>query len=121
MAKILIVDDQKAHRDLLKSILRKAGHTICAEAKNGEEALKAFIKHSPDITTMDLYMPKNDGLKGIQAIYTEDPDANIIVTTAANENKQLMQTIKSIVTAYIQKPFDETEILKAVDKALTRE
>lgn len=121
MARILIVDDEQSHRLLLAEILKKEGHEICAEAQNGKEALTYFLQYKPDLVTMDLYMPENDGLEGIQSIYAQDPDAKIIVTTSTNENKQLMQTVKSLVDYYIQKPFDEKEIIAAVNNALDKD
>lgn len=121
MAKILIVDDDAGHRLLLKQILETAGHNICAEAENGEEAIVQYKKHFPDIITMDLYMPDSDGIKGINAIYKANIDAKIIITTAIHENRHLMQTLKNLVCAYVEKPFDKKEILKAVNKALSED
>lgn len=118
MATILIVDDNAAHRLLLKQIVESEGHTVCGEAIDGEEAIDLYKETNPDIVAMDLCMPDSDGLVGIKEIYNYNINAKIIVTTATSENKQLMQTVKTIVSSYIQKPFNKTQIITAINEAL---
>jgi CheY-like chemotaxis protein len=65
--KILIVDDQKVNRLLLKKILEKTGsELLCAE--NGLEAINIFQQSKPDLILMDMVMPVMDGLEAIQKI-----------------------------------------------------
>lgn len=121
MATILIVDDNAAHRLLLKQIVEAEGHTVCGEAIDGKEALDLYKSTNADIVAMDLCMPENDGLVGIKDIYDYDINAKIIVTTATSENKQLMQTVKTIVNGYIQKPFEKKQIINAINEALSED
>ncbi|MHA1482924.1 MAG: response regulator, partial [Candidatus Heimdallarchaeaceae archaeon] len=81
MANILIVDDSTYLRVMIKKILRKLGHTIIAEANNGEEALVAYKQHRPDLVTMDIVMPKLNGLVAVKQILQMDSTANIIIVT----------------------------------------
>lgn len=68
MATILIVDDSKTSRKVLKNLLEADGHTIIGEAKDGEEGIALFKELHPDITTMDITMPVLDGLEAINNI-----------------------------------------------------
>ena len=72
MAKILIVDDSQMVRKALRIFLEAGNHEIVAEARNGVEAVRAYIKHRPDAVTMDLEMPEMDGIEATQKIIEFD-------------------------------------------------
>ena len=59
MAKILIVDDSRISRRVLRASLEKLGHTVIAEAGNGDEALRLYDEQKPDLVTMDITMPES--------------------------------------------------------------
>ena len=77
--RVMIVDD---HRLLRKGIARlldlEPGMTVVAEAGNGEEAVEQFRRHTPDVTLMDLELPRMDGIEAISAIRREYPNARMI-------------------------------------------
>ena len=62
MAKILIVDDSRTSRRMLKNILENSGQEIIGEASNGQEGFEQYIELQPDIITLDITMPVLDGL-----------------------------------------------------------
>ena len=68
MANILIVDDSRTSRKILRGILESAGFTIVAEATNGVEGYDKYVEFRPDIVTMDITMPVLDGLGGLKKI-----------------------------------------------------
>ena len=118
MANILIVDDSTYLRVMIKKILRKLGHTIIAEANNGEEALVAYKQHRPDLVTMDIVMPKLNGLVAVKQILQMDSNANIIIVTALGHEPMIRQAIKLGAKDFVIKPFKQDELVKAVDGAL---
>ena len=61
MAKILIVDDSKIFRKILRSTLTENGHEVVGEASNGQEALTLLSTAHPDLVTLDITMPVMDG------------------------------------------------------------
>lgn len=63
MGKILIVDDTLFMRTLLKNILFSGGHTIVGEAGDGDEAVEKYKELKPDLVTMDVVMPKMNGIE----------------------------------------------------------
>ncbi len=66
MARILIVDDSKTSRKFLRNMLEQAGHEIVAEAVDGAEGVEKFKVYRPDITTMDITMPKLGGIEAVR-------------------------------------------------------
>ena len=64
MANILIVDDSRTSRKILRRILEEAEHTIVGEAVNGEDGYLKYQELKPDVVTLDITMPKMDGLEG---------------------------------------------------------
>lgn len=115
MAKILIVDDSKTSRRILKGMLDECGHEVIAEAENGEEGYLKYKEIHPDIVTMDITMPKMDGLECLKVIKHYDADAKVIMVTAAGQKDKIMEAIKNGAAEFITKPFEKADIAKALD------
>ncbi|MCR5216973.1 MAG: response regulator [Lachnospiraceae bacterium] len=120
MANILIVDDSKTSRRMIRRVLEAAGHVIVAEASNGEEGVIAYQKERPDLVTMDVTMPVMDGIEALQVMLHEDPQAKVIMITALGQSERMVQAIKQGAIGFIAKPFQETEIINAVENALSK-
>ncbi|MBR1477074.1 MAG: response regulator [Lachnospiraceae bacterium] len=109
-ANILIVDDSRMSREMLRNILEKAGYNVVGEAANGEEGVEAYKKLKPDVVTMDITMPQKDGLQALKEILAFDADARIVMITAAGQQDKLIQALKEGAKRFINKPFNEVEI-----------
>ena len=72
MARILMVDDSKTSRKILRSILEENGHEVIEEAVNGQDGIDKYKELQPDITTMDITMPEMDGLEALRLIMEYD-------------------------------------------------
>lgn len=118
MAKILIVDDSSIARRNLATILADAGHTIVAEALNGEIAYIEYERYLPDLVTMDITMPTLDGIGAVKKIMNSFPDANIIMVSALDQKNMILLAIQSGAKHYIIKPFTGDKILKVVNEVL---
>lgn len=118
MANILIVDDSKTSRKILRGILEEAGHVIVGEGTNGEEAFLKYKELKPDIVTLDITMPKMDGLEALQILKKQDENARVIMITALGQKEKMIQAVKFGASEFITKPFEDDEVLKAVNKAL---
>ncbi|MCM1466634.1 MAG: response regulator [Alistipes sp.] len=118
MATVLIVDDSKTSRKILRGILEGAGHVIVGEGVNGEEAFLRYKELRPDIVTLDITMPKMDGLEALQILKKQDENARIIMITALGQKEKMIQAVKFGATEFITKPFEDEDVLKAVNKAL---
>lgn len=118
MAKILIVDDAKFMRTLVKDALVPRGHEIIGEAENGVEAVQLYKKLRPDLVTMDITMREKDGIEAAEEILLFDPNARIIMVTALGQENLLTRAIKIGVKDFVVKPFPPERLQKAADKAL---
>ena len=118
MAKILIVDDSKTSRKFLRNMLEQAGHEIVAEAVNGAEGVEKFRIYRPDITTMDITRPVLGRIDAVKDIIEIDPDAKIIMVTAAGQKANMIEALKKGAADFIQKPFDMDVIVNTIEKVM---
>lgn len=111
--KVLIVDDSKFTRDLIKRELLNYGCEIAGEAENGEEAINLYEKTRPDLVTMDIEMPVMNGIDSIEEIIKINPNALIIVIS--NEPKNKEDALKKGATSFLSKPFQPAFLWRQID------
>ena len=114
MKSVLIVDDSRTSRRILKDILDRAGYNIVGEAINGKEAVDMYDKLRPDIVTMDITMPEMDGIEALRIIKKEHPEAVIVMVTAAGQKDKMMEAVKLGAVEFVSKPFIEDTVLEAL-------
>lgn len=116
MAKILLVDDSKTSRKILRSILEENGHQIIGEAANGEDGVSKYQELNPDITTMDITMPVMDGIEALRLIMEFDKNAKVIMVTAAGQKTKMVDAVKYGAAEFIAKPFEAAQITDIINK-----
>jgi two-component system chemotaxis response regulator CheY len=119
MARVLIVDDAKFMRTLVKDALSSAGHEIVGEAENGNQAIEMYKSLKPDLVTMDITMREKDGLAAAADILKLDGAARIIMVTALGQEDLLAKAIKMGVKDFVVKPFPPDRLQQAAEKALS--
>lgn len=115
---VILVDDSKMSRNMLKAILEEAGYSVIAEAGNGEEALKAYKQHKPDLITLDITMPKMDGIELLKSLMDIDPSVKAIMITAAGQQSKLIEALKIGAKRFITKPFEKEEIILNINEVM---
>lgn len=115
---ILIVDDARVMRNIIKNTIAETNKYNLFEAKNGQEAIELYKENSPDLVTMDITMDIKNGVEAAEEILKIDPDARIIMVTALGQEKLLSKCIDMGIKDYIMKPFTKDRILSAITKAL---
>jgi len=116
MSKILIVDDSRTSRKILRNILEDAGHEIVGEAMDGQDGINKYKDIKPDIVTLDITMPVMDGLEALRKIKEDDPEAKVIMVTAAGQQSKMIDAIKFGASEFVTKPFEAEAIIKMVNK-----
>ena len=116
-AKVLIVDDSAMTRRNLRQILETAGCEV-VEAEDGLSALERYYIEKPDVVLLDLVMRGMYGLDVLQKLRELDAAARIVVVSADIQSSSLRLAEEAGAKAFINKPFDKTEILGALDAAL---
>ncbi len=115
---ILIVDDSRMSRTMLRGIFERGGYTVVMEAANGEDGVEAYKKYRPDIVTLDITMPKKDGIAALKEIMEFDPDALVVMITAAGQQDRLIDALKIGAKQFISKPYSEEEIIFNINSLL---
>ena len=112
--KVLIVDDSLVMRSLIKNILRDNDFEIAGEAANGKEAFERYKQLKPHLVTLDIVMPKEQGLDVLKKIIEYDPDAKVIIVSGLHQKSLVMQAMDSGAKDFVIKPFNKEDLLKAV-------
>ena len=115
--KILIVDDDSAHRKMLTTVLADEGYDI-VPATNGREAVEAVEASYFDLILMDIRMAEMDGLAAQQAIQAISPKIPIIMMTAYASVKTAIKAMKRGAFDYLTKPLDIDEVKLLTERAL---
>ncbi len=115
---ILIVDDEKEIRELLRLYIEKDGYAVL-QAENGLEALKQTDCANIDLAVIDIMMPELDGYQLIKAL-RERGDMPIIVVSAKTENHEKILGLDLGADDYVTKPFDPLEVVARIRARLRR-
>ncbi len=117
--RILIAEDESIIRMDLRSLLETAGFEVCAEARDGEEAVALARSEQPDLAILDVKMPNLDGIEAARRILEERP-IPIVMVTAYAERELVSRAVEAGVFGYLVKPFRETDLLPAIETARVR-
>jgi response regulator NasT len=117
--RILVAEDETIIRLDLKEILERAGFEICAEARDGEEAVRLARAEKPDLAVLDVKMPRLDGIEAARRILAERP-IPIVMLTAYGQDELVARAVEAGVFGYLVKPFRETDLLPAIQAATAR-
>lgn len=111
---VLVVDDSKMSRKMLRTILEEEGFAVVAEAGNGEEGVEAYKKYRPAVVTMDITMPKLDGIGALREIMTYDSNAKVVMITAAGQQQKIIEALKLGAEKFITKPFERSDVVSTI-------
>ncbi len=117
MEKILIVDDSRTSRRIMRNLLLEEGYEV-VEAENGEEGVQKYKEETPSAVTMDITMPIKDGLEALKEIREYDSEAKVIMVTAAGQESKVMEAVKLGAAEFVTKPFEKEKIVETVRKVV---
>lgn len=113
--RIMVVDDHLVLRAGIAAILQgQPDMTLIAEAANGAEAVEQFLVARPDVTLMDLQMPRMNGVDAIVAIRKESPRARILVLTTYAGDVQALRALRAGASGYLLKSTLRKELLDTI-------
>jgi len=117
MARILVVDDEIAIVDILKSFLEEKEHKVFT-AYDGVEAVEVTKRERPHVILLDIYLPKMDGIQVLKAVREFDDTIGIIIMTGFREKDVAQEALKLGAFDYINKPFDFDYLERALETKL---
>lgn len=118
--KVLIIDDSPVLRIMLSEMLKSLGHTVLGEADSGASGLKAFRELKPELVTLDISLPDENGLQVLEKLRKLDPAARVIVVTGNDQKAVEAAALKLRALGVLHKPFDEAELAAMLEKATKR-
>lgn len=113
--RVLIADDHHLVLEGLALIVgREPGFAVVGKARDGAEAVELFRRTRPDVTLMDLQMPRLDGVEAIRAICSEVLTARILVLTTFDGDEDIYRGLRAGARGYLLKDEDPTQLLVAI-------
>lgn len=110
MPTVLIVDDTLFMRVKVGNMFKEWGFEVVGEAANGKEAVELFKQYQPDLVMMDVTMPIKSGLDAVKEILPQYPNANIIMLSALDQQKIIVEAIEAGAKDFIIKPFEQNQL-----------
>lgn len=119
MTTVVLADDHQLLRHALKRALEDQGHTVLAEAADGEEAVRLVLEHRPDVVVMDVTMPVLDGLEATRRLIEADPALRILVLTMHGEPEVVTEALDVGAMAFLTKDASMQEVVQTVEDLAT--
>jgi two-component system chemotaxis response regulator CheY len=105
-------------RMTLRNILEKNGYQVVGEAEDGQVAVEKYRELRPDLVTMDITMPRMDGITAIKKIMEIDSQAKIVVCSAMGQKALVIEALNAGARDFIVKPFQADRIINALQKVV---
>jgi len=117
-SRVLIIDDEASIRSILSALLKKNGYNVQV-ADSGESGLDVYTQFKPAVILLDLKMPGIDGMEVMEALDKRlNADCKTIIMTAHGEVRSAVEAMKKGAFDYLQKPFDNDELLVIISRAV---
>lgn len=115
--KILSIEDSDFERKVIRNMMEEQNQELI-QASNGEEGIQKFEDEDPELVLLDLRLPDMEGLKVLEEIKKDHPDAKVIIVSIVREDDTIEEAKEIGAEKYIEKPIDEEELLDAIQEVL---
>ncbi len=112
--RLLIVDDSNIMRRRIERSQQFDELEVVGAAANGVEALELFQRTDPDLVTMDLTMPRMDGIECIERLVRLKPDVRILVISALADKATAIDAMEKGANGFLNKPFTDRQLNEAI-------
>jgi two-component system chemotaxis response regulator CheY len=116
--RILVADDADFMYEMLENLIDKNRFEVVGYAADGEEAVKKYKELTPDLVTMDILMPRMNGIKSIKEIRHVNPRARILVISALSDPDLVKEAMTAGASDYITKPFSVSDLKARISKVM---
>jgi two-component system chemotaxis response regulator CheY len=116
--KLLIVDDSLLMRKAIERSLAEKNFTVVGSAADGEAGLRMFSESLPDLVTLDISMPKMDGLTCLEEMLKINPAAKILMISSQTDTATATELLQKGAAGILGKPFSSAQIQEKVDEIL---
>ena len=116
---VLIADDAPFSAKRIECLLAEDGYTVVARARNGEEAFSLYQSLYPDVdlVTLDVTMPKQDGMTTLKQLIAFDKDVHVVMITSSTSANVEHQALEIGAKQFITKPLSQPDVLERIHAA----
>lgn len=118
MHRLMIVDDSNIIRKKVAQCESEGLFEVVATAGDGYQAIEMFREHQPNMVTMDITMPRMEGLDCIKELMEIDDEVRILVISALSDKKTGIKALKLGATGFLCKPFTDEELMEALTELM---
>ena len=113
--RVVVADDHPVTREGMAGVIESAGDmSVVEQCGDGVAAVEAFRRHRPDVTILDLRMPRLNGAEATAAILAEVPEARVIVLSAVGADEAIYRALQAGARGYLLKDLTREELLEAI-------
>lgn len=118
--RVLVVDDSMFVAKQIGQILTSEGYEVVATAADGKEGVDKYKELYPnvDLVTMDITMPRMDGITALEQIIAFDKDARVVMISALGKEELVKKSLLVGAKNYIVKPLDRKKVLERISSAM---
>ena len=116
--RLLIVDDSNVIRRRIERCQQVADLQVVGMASNGVEAVEVFQRTDPDIVTMDITMPRMDGIECVERLVAIKPDILILVVSALADKATAVEAMERGANGFLSKPFSDRQLNEALEELI---
>jgi AmiR/NasT family two-component response regulator len=117
--RVVIAEDEALIRLDLAEMLAEEGYDVVGQAEDGEKAVELAMEHRPDLVILDVKMPRLDGIAAAERIAGQRI-APVVILTAFSQRDLVERARDAGAMAYLVKPFDQTDLVPAIEMAVSR-
>lgn len=118
--RVMVIDDSKTMRGILRAVLASMGHTDVCEAGDGQDALSRAGAFRPELILVDWNMPIVNGLTFVRTFRQTNTSTPIIMVTVESDRSRVLEAIRAGVNAYVVKPFTPELLARRIRETLER-
>jgi len=119
-SRVLVADDARFMRQLIREIIEPEGFEVVGEAADGRAVVEEFSRLQPDVVTMDIVMPKRSGIDAAKEILALDPSARIVMVSALGQEALVMEALQAGAADYVVKPFKPDAVIATLRKLIEK-
>jgi len=113
----IVVDDSSFQRNIVSNTIGN-WFDVVGTAENGKEAIEVFEAKRPDVITMDIMMPKLNGIESLRRIKSRSPETTIVMVTSVSQNEKMREAARAGADGYVTKPVDTEALREEFDDVL---
>lgn len=119
--RVLVADDARFMRQLIREIIEPEDFEVVGEAADGRAVVEEFQRLRPDVVTMDIVMPKRSGIDAVKEILALDPTAKVVMVSALGQEALVMEALQAGAADYVVKPFKPDAVIATLRKVSEKE